>query len=81
MEANLRRQSQLARSDASGQLARQMVRLSLTALIYALYCLFSALIWPRSLQTTVERVLEARRLRQAVDDELDSESGPSETPA
>ncbi|MBC1261448.1 hypothetical protein FQK07_09235 [Synechococcus sp. BSF8S] len=81
-EANLSRQSQVARSNAAGQLARQMVRLAITALIYALYYLAAALIWPRSLQTTVERVLEARRLRQALeDDELDAESGPNETPA
>ncbi|APD48702.1 hypothetical protein BM449_11225 [Synechococcus sp. SynAce01] len=81
-EANLRRQSQVARANASGQLARQMVRLGLTALFYSLYYLAAAFIWPRSLQTTVERVLEARRLRQALeDDELEPESDSGETAA
>jgi hypothetical protein len=68
-EANLRRQSQIARANASGQLARQMVRLALTALIYALYYLAAALIWPRSLLATIERVREARLARQAAEAE------------
>ncbi len=69
VEANLRSQSQLARSNASGQLARQMVRLAITALIYALYYLAASLIWPRSILATVEWVRAARLARQAAEDE------------
>ncbi|MCT0202164.1 HpsJ family protein [Synechococcus sp. CS-603] len=77
-EANLLSQAQLARSNSFGQLARQMVRLSLTALFYALYYLGASFIWPRSLQATVERVLETRRLRQALEDDEQAEETSAE---
>lgn len=73
VEANVRRQSQTARANTAGQLARQMVRLSLTALIYALYYLGASLIWPRSMLATVERVRQARHARWAAEADLQEE--------
>ncbi|MCP9817874.1 HpsJ family protein [Synechococcus sp. Cruz-9H2] len=73
VETNVRRQSQTARSNAAGQLARQMARLSVMALIYAFYYLGAFLIWPRSLLATVERVRQARQARWAAEVELQDE--------
>jgi hypothetical protein len=73
VETNVRRQSQTARAIAAGQLARQLARLSVTSLIYALYYLGASLIWPRSLLATVERVRQARQARWAAEAELQDE--------
>lgn len=66
-EANLRSQGLQRRADASGNLSRQTLRLSLTALAYAIFYLLAALIWPRSVAATLEKVLDARR-RDSEDD-------------
>ncbi len=60
-EANLRNQGLQRRADASGNLTRQALRLSFTAIVYAVFYLLAAMIWPRSVAATVEKVLESRR--------------------
>lgn len=64
-EANLRRDHQRQRAELSYGLARQAVRLALTALVYALYYLLVVQIWPRSLAATVERLRDLRARREA----------------
>jgi hypothetical protein len=59
LEANLRRQSQAARSQLSFTASRSSARTVLMAITYALYYLLAAQIWPRSLASTFERVLAA----------------------
>lgn len=64
-EINLRRDYQRSRADITFGLARQAVRLALTAFVYALYYLLVVQIWPRSLAATVERVRALRARREA----------------
>lgn len=58
--ANLRAQSSRERANAGANLRRQALRLSLSALVYAMFHSLASLIWPRSLADTMLRVLEAR---------------------
>ena len=64
-ETNLRREYQGQRAELSFGLARQAVRLALTAFVYALFYLLVAQIWPRSLAATVERIRALRTRREA----------------
>ncbi|MCP9888948.1 hypothetical protein KBY96_13540 [Cyanobium sp. ATX 6A2] len=58
--ANLRAQGVRERAEASGTLRRQVLRLSLSAVVYALFHVLASLIWPLSLADTMLRVLESR---------------------
>lgn len=60
-ETNLRNQSLQQRSEATGRLTRQSLRLALLSVIFAIFYGFAGLIWPQSLDSTVERILEQRR--------------------
>lgn len=64
-ETNLRREYQGQRAELSFGLARQAIRLALTAFVYALFYLLVAQIWPRSLAATVERIRALRARREA----------------
>lgn len=66
---NLRLQGQQTRATASGNLARQSLRLTLTALVYALFYLLAGFIWPRSVVATLVRIREARQARMAEESE------------
>lgn len=72
-EASLRTQVTRRRADASGNLTRQVLRLGLSALVYALFHLVSSLLWPRSLLHTRESILEARAARLAMEEEQHAE--------
>lgn len=59
-EANLRRRGLERRADASGNLTRQTLRLTLMALAYGLFHLLAGFIWPRSLAATRARLADHR---------------------
>jgi hypothetical protein len=59
-DVNLKRQAQQLRADASGNLGRRSIRLSLTAISYAIFYLLCSMIWPRSVAATLERIRKAR---------------------
>ncbi len=63
-EANLLLQAQRRRADATGALFRQVARLTLVAIVYALFYLAAGLIWPRSVVATADRVLRSRQAQQ-----------------
>lgn len=74
-EVNFKRQAQQRRADSSGNLGRRSIRLSLTALSYALFYFLSSWIWPRSVVATIERIQEARLDREDAETEVDEFDG------
>lgn len=74
-EANLRSDDLRRRADASGTLQKESLRLTLTALTYAVFYLLASALWPRSLAPLLERARAAKASHALADQEAGEEAG------
>jgi hypothetical protein len=75
-QGNLRAQHQSGRADASGNLIRQIVRLSFTSAVYALFYAVAGFLWPGSVPALRLRVLE--RIERDRQDDDAPQTGPAD---
>lgn len=73
-EANLRSDDLRRRADADGILLKENLRLSLTALVYAVFYLLASALWPRQLASLLQRARSARAAQAQDDDEAGPEA-------